>query len=372
MRVLLLVTSFIFISCQHRGTRAPASVAEVDSNAIHCYASLDLDNEFKQDPFYRPAIMQKGKYKGECVDNRERRSIFILDHNDKRLGELYGIKPKSNHFYFVNFKHHNKYYLAEFEKGSITQSFLVFEKFLEASSAKYSEKKKLRLFRNIVLSGHAQLRFVLKKGKTLKLYSQIPQKKRIAPLKIKDFAFAMFAVRPKSTSGELYDPLGDGMNNGYVLSQNFMSTYDVALTYKDYVVNDTEVSQFRFEEAKFDGNKAFEALLKFSHDDYIRKKQVFYHTLTNNCITSMFVGIDAGAHSENIISKGIGAVRDIFRPIKASTGGKEWNPAFVLPALYRRGLLKRQGSEIISLNEEVCQILKGEDFQDVKSMCDSL
>jgi hypothetical protein len=367
----LLILSF-FISCSSQYERRLASVSSANG---HCYDDLSLSNEFRADPYYQPFVMLGGAYKGECVDNRERRSIRILEHNDDNLLNAYSIKPKKNHLYFANFKHKNKYHLAEFEVGSVEDTYLVFEKFLEVSRKKFNKAKRNEMMRNVILSGHAQLRFRLKKGKFIKLYPQVlttRMSKKVT--RINDFAYAMFAVRPLSTSGQLFDPLGDGISKGYILSHNFMSTYDVALTYKDYVngakSSKTEVSQFKFERKHFDGNKALEKLLYHSHHDYMKRKPIFYHTWYNNCITSMYIGIDAGAKKQGSLQRLVGLGAGAIRPLKWRTGGKEWNPMSVLPNLRRRGIIKADNqSETINLNEEICQILKGQDYEDVRAFC---
>jgi hypothetical protein len=42
----------------------------------------------------------------------------------------------------------------------------------------------------------------------------------------------------------------------------------------------------------------------------------------------------------------------------------------VLPNLRRRGIIKADNqSETINLNEEICQILKGQDYEDVRAFC---
>lgn len=343
--------------------------AHAPSDPSTCYSQLHLGKEFVEDHFYQPLKMQAGPYQGECLDNRQRRNIKLLDaQKDEKLLKSYGVTPKRNHTYFANFKHRNGYYIAEYPNQSIEHTFLVFEKFIELGEKAMEKTNPEIAMRNIVLTGHIQLRFRLKKNYWVSLY---PQHKHYGKMKkVNDFAYAMFAVRPKSISGQVFDPLGDGVFQGYVMSQNFMSTYDVALAYKNYVTKSTEVSQFIINKEHFDSEKAIMALLRHADKEYRLKKPRFYHTWRRNCVTETFVGIDAGAIQSlesRLIGIGIGALR----PSKSiGTLGREWNPLFVLSNLERREIIQpRAESEGITLNEEVCFILKGKDLEDIKEHC---
>lgn len=334
-----------------------------------CLDELGLGREYKEDRFFQPMRMPGGPYKGQCLDTRERRNAKLFTIKDVTLLRSYGIKMKEGHTYFANFKHKNKYYIAEYPQNSIASSYLVFEKFVELGGKSLEEADVERAMTGIVLTGHIQLRFKLKKGKNIKLY---PQHKSFGGVKkVNDFAYAMFAVRPLSTSGEKFDPLGDGIFNGYTISQNFMSTYDVALAYRDYVAKKTQVGQYKIENSHFDGEKALNALLKLANKEFNRKTPRYYHTWRRNCVTETYAGIDAGAKGQSLESHIGGLFAGIIRPLKTiGTLGREWNPMFVLANLERRSIIKpRQQSEIMSLNQEVCYILNDRDLGDMRKLC---
>lgn len=348
-----------------------SSLSLATSEAPNCFQELSLGQEFKEDPFYRPMKMVAGPYKGECLDNRQRRNIRVLNpKTDLDLFRSFGVTLKPNHIYFANFKHKNGYYIASYPKNSIKNSYLVFEKFVELGGGPIEKADPEQAMQSIVLTGHIQLRFRLKEGEWVTLY---PQHSKYGSIKkVNDFAYAMFAVRPKSTSGKPFEALGDGIFKGYVMSQNFMSTYDVALAYKDYVTKDTEVSQYLINKKYFNAEKALSALLKHANKEFHRETPRFYHTWQRNCVTETYVGIDAGA-IQSLGSRLIGIGAGILRPSKTlGTLGREWNPLFVLSNLERRGIIKpRDLSEIITLNEEVCLILKGKDLDKIKRHCDA-
>lgn len=324
---------------------------------------------YLEDPFFQPMKMPSGPYKGECLDNRERRNAKLLTSSDTALLRQYGIKFKTNHTYFANFKHKNKYYIAEYPNGSIADAYLVFEKFLELGGRSLEEADVETAMASIVLTGHIQLRFKMKKGRYLTLY---PQHRSFGGVKrVNDFAYAMFAVRPQSITGQAFAPLSDGIFKGYTISQNFMSTYDVALAYRDYVAKDTQVGQYKLEHSHFNAEKALQALLKKADKEFNRKTPRFYHTWRRNCVTETYAGIDAGARSQSLPSRLSGIAIGLIRPSKTiGTLGREWNPMFVLANLERRGIMKpRSQSEIISLNREVCFILNEEDLGEMKRHC---
>lgn len=334
-----------------------------------CIDEMGLGREYAEDQFFQPMRMPGGPYKGECLDTRERRNVKLFSVKDVTLLRRYGVTMKKGYTYFANFKHKNKYYIAEYPNNSIANSYLVFEKFVELGGKSMEEADVERAMTGIVLTGHIQLRFKMKKDRYLRLY---PQHKSFGGVKkVNDFAYAMFAVRPLSTSGEKFDPLGDGIFNGYTISQNFMSTYDVALAYRDYVAKKTQVGQYKIENSHFDSEKALQALLQQANKEYNLKTPRYYHTWTRNCVTETYGGIDKAAKGQSLGSRIGGLVAGIIRPSKTlGTLGREWNPMFVLANLERRGIIKpRQQSEIMTLNREVCYILSDRDLGDMRRFC---
>ncbi len=316
-----------------------------------------LQSSLREDPFFKARMMTDGPYAGECVDNEFRRNIKMLDPNDPALLKIIG-SPKQGKIYFSNFRHQNRYFIAEYTPGSIKETLLVFEKFLESGVAPKIDL--LRSFKGtqLVFTGHIQFRFALKNDQELRLYDQTSRSRVKNPILVDDITYAMYAIRPESLKGQPYEPFGEGINEGYALSHNFMSTHDVAIEYKNYIDEDkARVGQYRLEAAALDFEKMFAALLDQSDELYRSNSTVTYDTITSNCVTAAYTGIVAG-------DKGLGKskprwYRFYSRHLMAhETDGREYNPMSVFSDLERRKILvHRNRSQIINFNDEICELL---------------
>ncbi|MBC97784.1 MAG: hypothetical protein CME63_08540 [Halobacteriovoraceae bacterium] len=317
--------------------------------AFECRERLAQTVE-ESDIFYKERVMKKGKYKGECVYNFYRRNSPVFQKSlmkeDQReeLEKKYGIQLDSRKVYFGNFRHGGKYYLAEYTPGSIKDSLLMFEKFIEP-------------VHNVVLTGHTQLRFFLKEP--IKLYHP-----KLPAQEVVDFTYAMFAAKPESIKSETFSPFGDGVKKNYVITHNFMSIEDMAIEYKDYVKEgSTHVSQHKLESFGLDFEKAFYALLSASHRAYYGELDV-YNTLTNNCVSNMYIGIIAGdkgmrkINHDQLTHRSVEAFGHNFISPKNPHKKKVKNPMWVFRDLSHRGMIQgRDESEVIDFNREISEIL---------------
>lgn len=316
-----------------------------------------IAQEVLQDPFFKTRLMSQGKYEGECLANEKRRDIVLVSAKNSAARKVI---PRFNqkNIYFANFRHQNKYYIAEYEPESIAETYLFFEKFIEGGLPRILGGGELRASQ-LVFTGHIQLRFKLKKGRVLKLYDQNAARPVVKPIEINDFSYAMYAIRPESLLGTTYEPFGEGIKGGYALSHNFLSTHDVALEYKSYVdPAKARVGQYLLERSAFNAEKALQALLKQSDGLYRAQDIEVYHTISNNCVTATYTGIVAG-------DKGIGKshprwYRLYSRHLIANvTDGREYNPMSVFSDLERRKILKdRNQSQLNDFNDEICSLIK--------------
>lgn len=318
-----------------------------------------LTPSLSDDPFFKPRIMSTGAYAGECIDNEYRRNIVSLSKVDERLKKIVGT-PKKGKLYFANFRHLNRYYIAEYTPGSIEKTFLVFEKFLEGGLA--PRNRSFRGFKGsqLVFTGHIQFRYLLKKGQELRLYDQT-SKQVTKSIGINDITYAMYAIRPESLKGQTYEPFGEGVNAGYALSHNFLSTHDVAIEYKNYIREDkARVGQYKLESYGLDFEKMFSALLKQSDELYQSSKTETYDTISNNCVTAAYTGVVAGDKGKGKSSPRW--YRLYARHLMATqTNGREFNPMSVFADLERRKILThRNRSQVSDFNDEICRILRPE------------
>lgn len=302
------------------------------------------------DPFYKTRIASFGKYKGECYNNAFRRNSPLFNPSNQTdqqiVSEIYNLEMQKGKVYFGNFLHRGKYYLAEYTPGSIERVLMMFEKFVEPMN-------------NIVLTGHTHLRFIL--NQPIKLYH--PTKGLIA--ETTDFNYAMFAVRPMSTQGQIFSPFGDGIRKNYAITHNFMSTIDMALEYRTYAVEGaTNVSQYELESFGLDFEKTLQALVKMSHQAFHEPELAAYHTITNNCVSNMFVGIVNG-------DKGVRRAPPHFEGRVIERGERRYmtprypkknmvkNPLWILRVLENRGMImSRKENQREDFNSELCQVLQ--------------
>ncbi len=317
--------------------------------ANSCFSEVGVEST-QDDPFYKERRAQVGKYKGECYNNGFRRNSPRFDplnvvHQDL-ISRLYNIEMKRGKVYFANFRHDNEFYLAEYTPGSVSRILMMFEKFIEPLN-------------NVVLTGHTHLRFLLKEP--IRLYH--PRKGMVA--EVSDFNYAMFAVRPMSIKDQAFSPFGDGIKKNYAITHNFMSTLDMAFEYENYAMPDsTAVSQFELESFGLDFEKTLNALITFSHQSYHEKNLRPYHTLKNNCVSNMYVGIVNG-------DKGLRRAHDNYHGKIYEKDGEKFftprkprkkftkNPMWVLRDLASRGMImSRTKNQREDFNSDLCTVLE--------------
>ncbi len=323
-------------------------VVSLNSYGQTCFKETGAKTS-KEDPFYKARVANIGSYRGECYNNAFRRNAPRFDPSNqadlKTISSLYGLKMKKGKVYLGNFLHRGEYLLAEYTPGSIERVVMMFEKFIEPMN-------------NIVLTGHTHLRFILKQP--IKLYH--PTKGLVG--EVKDFNYAMFAVRPMSIKGLTFSPFGDGIKKNYAITHNFMSTIDMATEYKSYAAEGaTEVSQYELESFALDFEKTLQALINFSDVAYHQAELAPYHTITNNCVSNMFVGIESGDKGVRLAPHDYeGRViiknnRRFYTPRNPQKGMVK-NPLWILRTLENRGMIiTRKANQRESFNTELCRVL---------------
>ncbi len=319
-----------------------------------------ISTKLKSDPFFKARLMSAGTYEGECLDNQFRRNVKLLESNDQSLKRVVGA-TKKDRIYFANFRHNNRYYIAEYTPGSIKETYLVFEKFIEGGIAPRNQTFLGFKGSQLVFTGHIQFRYILKAGSELKLYDQTSSAVVKSPLKLNDLTYAMYAIRPESLKGQTYEPFGEGIRGGYALSHNFLSTHDVAIEYKNYINPDkARVGQYKLEREGLDFEKMFRALLDQSHELYESNQSVVYDTISSNCVTAAYTGVVAG--DKRVGRSNPRWYRLYARSLMArKTGGREFNPMSVFADLERRKMLThRNRSQVQDFNDEICDLLSDE------------
>lgn len=323
-------------------------VFSLNSYGHTCYKETGAKTS-KEDPFYKARIAKVGNYRGECYDNAFRRNTPRFDPSNQAhqntVSNLYDLKMKSGKVYIGNFRHKGEYFLAEYSPGSIDRVVMMFEKFIEPLN-------------NIVLTGHTHLRFILKQP--IKLYH--PTRGLVA--EIKDFNYAMFAVRPMSIKHLTFSPFGDGIKKNYAITHNFMSTVDMATEYESYAADGaTEVSQYELESFALDFEKTLDALMNYSNIAYHQAELEPYHTITNNCVSNMFVGIvngDKGVRLAPHDYEGKVIIKNNRRFYTPRWARKSMvkNPLWILRTLENRGMIiTRRANQRESFNTELCRVL---------------
>lgn len=293
---------------------------------ILIFASLVFANE--QDPFERELkFTGDAKYIGEQLDLTSTRNIQFL--SPQQLND-YHLTPKANFVYVANFRHLGKYWIAAIPTDGVQETLFQFQNL--------SALRKMGIpdfLINWIRFGHIQIRFKMKPGKDIELISQ----RKDQPLevaKINDFSYALNAVRSALHKNDSYEPLGDGVKNGYGLSHTFISTQDTVLFFRGYGLS---VEQYPLRLTSKQSNKLLMAYLKKSNESV--ENEITYHTLFRSCVTETMNGLYSVVKNKPVIWWG--RIWRNWRIIPQAMGSKfEFDPRAVVALLKKQNYIDQQ------------------------------
>lgn len=317
--ILAIITSTSVFSKSSGMKRDRDRDSVLDLNLDRDAIIMDTFDEcypFVEDKFHhRVKMLSGGEFPGECYLTETYRNIVIL--NDEELIAR-GITKKEDHIYFANFNHDGTFYIAEYEKGSIENIIIQFEKFFESPLLK-------------IATGHTQTRFQLKEGKSITLYSQTGSEAH-GTISIKDFIFSFNAIRTESLKDEGFDPINAGLNNGYGSSWNFYSTKEQVRRFEGKTV---EVEQTLL---NFTNNEKEIVFMTYLNKSNGHNYNDYYNTLGNSCITGTMLGYDT-ARSRQFKLWGL----KFWRNFNDMWRKQENNPNAVYDYLRKQKLFKNNG-----------------------------
>lgn len=226
-----------------------------------------------QDPFERKLFFpETAKYAGQKLDLSATRNLIEL--TPEQIKD-YGFISDPASLYVANFRHHDKYWVARIPKGGVDQALLQFQTL--SGLAKLGIPKSVIEWINF---GHIQMRFILKKGFKIELVTQDRAKPR-ETAEVRDFAYALNAVRAESQVNSDYDPLGDGIKDGYGLSHTLISTEDSYHYFDKYKV---VVNQYPLQITSGEASRILQKYVDKSI--HTLENQETYHTLLRSCVTA--------------------------------------------------------------------------------------
>jgi len=201
--------------------------------------------------------IKSGKYQGQVIDNRTRRSLIIVEEDDQSYLTDY-------------FFHNGKFYSARFPKNAVKRiigqqfSFGRFNPFIT----------------------HAQVRFTLDEGIFIELYELGEKTNPIR--KLTEFVYSLEVVGPKGTEWSIMNGFG-----AFVSAHRFVSVDEVVferVVLGRYTVNQSPPILL----AKEQLNEALDMIIRKSDHEKLNKK---YYILTfwlgaTNCTSEMFKMLD--------------------------------------------------------------------------------
>ena len=212
---------------------------------------LSVTQAFAQNDPYAPMnYFEEGPFKGQLINNKDRRSIKIVEET-------------SESFTVANFTHDKKYYLAIIPKNAVRDIIVHIDYFTSSIPA-----------------AHSQLRLIL--NHPILLRDQITNEVRTTL--ISDIVFSIEAIKgPSSPYG-----LIQGMQKHFAVSYRFMSTQD---KYRTLICDDKErTTQYNLTMSPEQKNQFLENALRLSDKS---DNKTMYHTWKVNCTTEMIRLLDS-------------------------------------------------------------------------------
>ncbi len=209
---------------------------------------------------YENAYMPRGRYQGQLLDTRDRRSIRIFTDL-----EASPYRQNADDIIIANFYHEGKFWIARFPADGVDEIF--FHKVVMKTK---------------VPAAHAQLRFKMKKGHEIELYAPagaaVPTSNKISDV--------VYSVEAMPVYGDKYD-LFNGVRNHFGLGLRFMSIEEAY--FKSIYLNDQHVEQIPLSVLP----NAEQTLLREAlvRSDTLGMAQM-YNTLTRSCCTESFGLLD--------------------------------------------------------------------------------
>ncbi len=271
-----------------------------------------------QDPYEPDARMPegrwiKGRYRGQRIDTRERRSLRIL-----RGAQAEPYSPAAGEIVAANFTHDGRFWVAKFPRDAVKR--VIFQKW------DFGEMRVPLLDFQIFHVAHTEIRFALGRDITLFAQGGPPEPH---PEKIRDIVTSVETVGPPGTS---FNIIG-GLLNHFVAVRRFKSLEE---NYFERVVCERRtIQQWDVDIPENKKETLFSAAIAQSDRDGMN---VLYHVFRRSCTTEAFRLIDS------VMDYGIRTWRS--RVFKRA-------PHFPEAYLWARRLLKPGGgSRMPSLNEE--------------------
>lgn len=204
----------------------------------------------QNDPYAPMNYFEEGPFKGQLINNKDRRSIKIIEETPE-------------FFTVANFMHEKKHYIASIPRNAVKDIMVHIDYFTSSIPA-----------------AHAQLRLTL--TQPIHLKDQITNE--VSTAEISDIVFSIEAIKgPSSPFG-----LIQGMQKHFAVSYRFMSTQD---KYRTLICEDKErTTQYNLTMTKEDKNEFLENALRLSDK---ADNKTMYHTWKVNCTTEMIRLIDA-------------------------------------------------------------------------------
>lgn len=225
----------------------------------------------ENDPIATELRMPEGPFKGRCINSNNYRSVRVLTNNEH---SLFGLEKNDDVFILANFRHLNKFWVAEIPLKSIEG--VVYQKM--------SLKKGLPLF-------HGQIRFIMKDD-AIRLTSQEKDASKRTSLELReksgkpqDFVVALFGVRDLEHDLETFNPsfgLAVLGKSKYAVSYTFQSLYDSSQWALD---NKQPVDQYAMD---LDSEKQRQILALARDLGTEKGVGEMYNILTNNCLNFTF------------------------------------------------------------------------------------
>jgi hypothetical protein len=227
----------------------------------------------KSDMFDRVERVSSGPYKGRCINTKNYRSVRMMNYSQLKS---FSLNKSSQNFHVANFRHLDRFWVAEIPHKSIIQTDFQMVPLSDA----------LPMY-------HGQLRFRFKPGaKPIKLISQEKNlnNRRILYLKnndgsAQDFIVALFGARDIAHDKQAFNPLmGISLvgKSKYAISYAFQSLYDGA---QWALGDDKTMKQYRLKISKEDTYKLLEITRGTGDKNQMND---MYNLLVNNCLNFVF------------------------------------------------------------------------------------
>jgi hypothetical protein len=307
--------TFLLLLCS-ASTWAAGPFTKVDPKC-----SLPANSQGDRDPFDPSIRFARGPNKGKCADTRVVRTVVPLSPQEQNL---YQIPVPQGSVSVANFSDQNGHYIAVIDPSGVEDAIFQIEDFPA-----------------IVPAAHNQIRFKMKPGSEVLLYSQIVDAEgrptSFGPVRrLREFAFSGESVSP---AGEDYNVFL-GMQGHYGLGYRLVSMAD---KYATMVLElHHKVRQIRLNMTAEQKVELFKNAYALAAENGMASE---YKTLSASCMTEDFRAIDRtippSANQNKKIHTPVGWLGQTY-PVLAETG------------LSIRGLVKPDGSsELPRLDQDL-------------------